>query len=183
MSENNLRAALTAAGLQPGDLADLVRVDERTARRWLAGGIPYARHRTKLARALDTTPEQLWPHLATPPNYTTAEAAPATDTITAYTNPESSDTPTTHELVAEALSQVDLIDGDNGTLVRESGLIDLLIAKARDGCHVRIIVSAPNRALAPLLTKAGIEIRLSESDEHPVMHHGDDHILAWLTLS
>jgi hypothetical protein len=179
---NNLRAALTAAGLQPGVLADLVAVDERTVRRWLAGGTPYARHRRKLARALDTTEHALWPELTTGPRGdATVVAPPVADTIIAHTKVHASDTPTTQTLIASALTRVDLID-TTGDLARQSELIDLLISKARDGCQVRILVSAPDRSLAPLLATPGIEICLSELDEQPVIHRADDHTLAWLTL-
>jgi hypothetical protein len=84
-------------------------------------------------------------------------------------------------VVANALARVDLID-DTGDLARQPGLIDLLIARASDGCQVRILVSVPDRSLSPLLTAPGIEIRLSDVDEQPVIHRADEHVLAWLTF-
>lgn len=37
MANDNLRAALAQAGLQPDDLAQIVEVDVKTVRRWLTG--------------------------------------------------------------------------------------------------------------------------------------------------
>ena len=62
MENEHLRTAITRAGLTLEEFADIVQVDVKTVRRWLAGRTPYPRHRTRVAGALDTTEHALWPN-------------------------------------------------------------------------------------------------------------------------
>jgi transcriptional regulator with XRE-family HTH domain len=55
VANDKLHAALKHAELTAEDLAEIVTVDIRTVRRWLAGQTPHGRQRGKVARALDAT--------------------------------------------------------------------------------------------------------------------------------
>jgi hypothetical protein len=44
MGNDNLRKALSQVALSADELADLIKVDPRTVRRWLTGQPPYPRH-------------------------------------------------------------------------------------------------------------------------------------------
>ena len=68
MGNDNLRNALSRAGISGEEFAELIDVDPRTVRRWLTGQPPYARHRAKIARALDLTEHELWPEVTPPAN-------------------------------------------------------------------------------------------------------------------
>jgi hypothetical protein len=185
VANDNLRQALQDAGLPPDELAGILHVDERTVRRWLGGGTPYARHRAKLARALDTTEHRLWPYLATstPADATLAPAA-AADTVAGYADAGAADTPSTEQLITDARERIDLLADTSRGLLEPPGLPELLLAKARDGCRVRILVCAlDHRSLTPLLNTPGLEIRLSDGQERPVTHRIDDDTLAWMTLT
>lgn len=63
---HNLRQALAAARLHPGDIAAHLAVDPKTVDRWLAGRTPYPRHRLALADLLHADEADLWPETATP---------------------------------------------------------------------------------------------------------------------
>jgi len=60
----NLRQALAAARLHPGDIAAHLAVDPKTVDRWLNGRTPYPRHRLALADLLNTDEAELWPDAA-----------------------------------------------------------------------------------------------------------------------
>ncbi len=178
MAHSNLRQALQTAGIQPDELADILQVDQRTVRRWLAGGTPYARHRAQISRALDTTEPALWPHLTIP--QTNHSKAAIADTVTAYPDPSESEAPTIEDLVAAAREQIDLTDDYRRLVVRAPALLELVLAKARGGCRIRILVSMPDPSLVPLIGEPGIQIRLSDGDERPITHRVDDGILTCL---
>ncbi len=72
LENEHLRAAITGAGLTLEEFADIVQVDVKTVRRWLAGRTPYPRHRTRVAGALDTTQRALWPGTVSAPTATGA---------------------------------------------------------------------------------------------------------------
>ena len=64
MANKQLRDAIQNTGIDIQELADQVRVDPKTIERWVAGRTPYPRYRARLAKALGTTQQQLWPELA-----------------------------------------------------------------------------------------------------------------------
>ncbi|MGH3263229.1 MAG: hypothetical protein ACRDNS_14670 [Trebonia sp.] len=185
MANENLRQALTDAGLAPDELAELVRVEDRTMRRWLAGTVPYARHRAQLARALDRPEHELWPELAD--STTAAEAAgPAAvpDTIHAYADPWAPGVPSLEALLAGASEQIDLLGYSSRGLLDHPGITDLLLAKAAARCRVRIMLTQPDRdILASLLAVPGIQVRRGDVDAAPDCERIDDQILAWLSFT
>src|SRR5579875_2955631 len=61
VSNERLKAAITHAGLDADSLAAQIGVDAKTIERWVSGRGPHRRNRLRLARALATTPDQLWP--------------------------------------------------------------------------------------------------------------------------
>ncbi len=174
MANDRLRQALHNAGLQPDRLAELVAVDERTVRRWLTGVTPYARHRGQIARALDTTEHDLWPEIPQPN---------VSDSLAAYADAGDPDTPTIEMLIGAATDRIDLLDTSLvEQLLESAGLIDLLLAKASQGCRVRILVSSPGLSLAPLLGNEQIEIRPIPSLVGSLIHRVDDQMLVSLSL-
>jgi DNA-binding transcriptional regulator YiaG len=47
LENEQLRTAITGVGLSLEEFADIVQVDVKTVRRWLAGRTPYSRHRIR----------------------------------------------------------------------------------------------------------------------------------------
>lgn len=181
MANDKLRAALQGAGLAPDDLAQIVRVDVRTVRRWLSGRTPYPRQRGKVARALDTTEHALWPGVATalPAR---ARAAQPTDLLAGY--PAASDlaAPDWKTLMRDATEQIELLGDTLIPILGTPGVPQLLATKATHGCDVRILVSDPGRHLAPLLDQHGIEIRVLEVPAQHTIHRFDEQLLLTLHL-
>ncbi|PZS10623.1 MAG: hypothetical protein DLM64_08180 [Solirubrobacterales bacterium] len=140
MGNENLRAALQHAGLQPDDLAQIIEVDVKTVRRWLSGMAPYPRHRGKVARALDATEDQLWPELATPPP-PSRHANAASDLLAAYPTTNDPTAPDWHALMREATERIDLLDETLIHVLDIEGVPDLLASKATQGCNVRILIA------------------------------------------
>lgn len=173
MANDRLRQALQDAGLRPEQLAELVAVDDRTVRRWLTGVTPYARHRGQIARVLDTTEHDLWPDIPQPA---------ISDSLAAYTDADDPNAPTTEALISSATDRIDLLDDALDELLESGELTDLLLAKASEGCQVRILVSAPSLSLEPLLAHQQIEIRLIPAAPNTVIRRVDEQMLVALSL-
>jgi hypothetical protein len=58
-----LARALHAAGISTVDVATRLSVDPKTVDRWIAGRMPYPRHRNALARLTGWSLQDLWPDL------------------------------------------------------------------------------------------------------------------------
>lgn len=185
MANESLRQALTDAGLQPDELAELVCVEDRTMRRWLAGTVPYGRHRAQIARALDRPEHELWPELAD--TTTSADAAgPAVvpDTIHAYDDAWAPGTPSLEALMTGASERIDLLGHSSRGLLDHPGITDLLLAKAGAGCQIRIVVTEPDRKILPsLLAVPGIQVRRGDVSAAPDCERIDDQILTWLSFT
>jgi transcriptional regulator with XRE-family HTH domain len=61
MPNERLRAALLERGLTPSALGQELGVDQKTVQRWIAGRLPYRRHRYALASRLLVDETYLWP--------------------------------------------------------------------------------------------------------------------------
>jgi transcriptional regulator with XRE-family HTH domain len=179
MANDDLRAALQAAGLQADDLAEIVQVDVRTVRRWLSGRPPYPRQRGKVARALDTTELDLWPELATAPP-TRHPAAQPTDLIAGYTTASDLDAPDWKALMRDSSDQIELLGDTLIPILDTPGVPKLLAAKATRGCEIRILVFQPGPHLAPFLDHPGIDIRVLEAPVHQTIHRYDEQLLVIL---
>jgi hypothetical protein len=182
VANENLRVALERAGLAADDLAQIVQVDVRTVRRWLSGGTPYPRQRGKVARALDTTEQHLWPHIpATPAPDRAAPPRPA-DVLTGYPSADDLAVPDWKTLMRDATDRIELL-GDTLTGILDTpGVPDLLAAKATNGCHVRILLTHPGPQLAGVADRPGIEIRILHAPAHHALHRFDDQLLLTLHL-
>ena len=185
MANDNLRTALENAGLSPEELAEIVEVDIRTVRRWLAGKPPYRRHRGKIARALDTSEQHLWPDLAREP---ANDGATPTNTITneivaAYPRADDLNAPTTETLIHTATQQIDLLDNTLKRLLDRPGVPGLLISKANHGCRIRILLARPCAYLTPLLNHDRIQIRATRASATHQIHRVDDDMLITLRLT
>ncbi len=101
LGNERLRAAIRQAGLEPEQLAELVEVDIKTVGRWLSGGNPYTKHRTKVARALGREEHELWPELAAAPAERDHEDTRG-EIQGAWAHPDDPDIPDWRELLEEA---------------------------------------------------------------------------------
>jgi hypothetical protein len=171
MANENLRLACARAGLQPDELADIVGVDVKTVRRWLGGQIPYPRHRDTVARALDTSQLALWPEAAV----STPTPAVPSDLIAAYPTGDDSAAPVWQTLLQSATERIDLLDETLAHVLDVPDVIDALVAKAAEGCVVRVMAAATGtdrvdpydgigRQFAPGRTEDDVELLDDEAE-------------------
>ena len=165
MPINNLRTALTTAGLTADEFADIVRVDPKTVGRWLAGhSTPYPRHRITISRALDLPEHQLWPELTDPAAAPqTASGSADTDSfsemIRTWAFLDDSDAPNPIALLHECEGPVDVLDNTRG-IELGAPLIDALTQHADKGHEVRVLTAYPHRRQTPLVQHENIELRV-----------------------
>jgi hypothetical protein len=181
VANDTLRAALDQANLGPDDLAQIVQVDVRTVRRWLSGGTPYPRQRGKVARALDTTEQHLWPHIPVAPAPNNTPPPPA-DVLTGYTSADDLAAPDWKTLMRDATERIDLLGDTLLGILETRGVPDLLASKATNGCAIRILLSHPGPHLAPLADRPGIEIRILNDPARHDIHRFDEQLLLTLHL-
>jgi transcriptional regulator with XRE-family HTH domain len=181
LDNEHLRTAITRAGLTIEEFADAVQVDVKTVRRWLAGRIPYPRHQTRVARALDTTEHALWPGEVPAPTATGADQ-PAThttgDAIVGYAYATDLAAPKVDELLRAAAERIQIVVPYLGF---ESGLVELFRTGAPNGCGVRLIIEDPDERVEPLLGIDAIEVRASPADVDHILFRADDEMLLVLS--
>ncbi|MDQ2759867.1 MAG: helix-turn-helix domain-containing protein [Actinomycetota bacterium] len=136
MTNERLRAALAQAGIEIDDLADAVQVDAKTVRRWLSGGTPYSRHRTRVAKALGVEEHELWPD-AQPPTPGTSRL----ELIGAFAHANDVLAPDWRALLKDASERIELLDLTLLEIVSQPGVTDLLAQKAARGCRIRLLIS------------------------------------------
>ena len=177
MENEQLRTAITGSGLSLDEFADIVQVDVKTVRRWLAGRTPYPRHRTSVAGALDTTEHALWP--AAVPGPATPDALEPTthepgDVVASYAYSSDPAAPKPAELLGAAVERIEMIVPN---LASPPEVVALLRARAADGCRISIIIEEPDARIEPLLDIDAIEVRASPAGEDHTLYRADDEIL------
>jgi transcriptional regulator with XRE-family HTH domain len=177
LENEQLRAAITGAGLSLDEFADIVQVDVKTVRRWLAGRTPYPRHRTRVAGALDTTEHALWPD-AVPAPATSDAPEPTThepsDLVAGYAFSSDPVAPKPAALLGAAAERIEILIPN---LASQTELVTLLRARAADGCRINIIIEEPDARIEPLLDIDAIEVRASPAGASHNLHRADDQIL------
>jgi transcriptional regulator with XRE-family HTH domain len=155
MSNERLRAAIVAAGLNDVELADRVGVDPKTVQRWVSQErVPHRRTAIHVARELDIDVETLWP--------ADVRTTQVPDELVAL-YPHRSAVPKTlwFDVLEHAEHEVGLMAYASLFLPEENPeAIGLLRAKARDGVRVRIALGDPDSPEARL---RGEEERLYEA--------------------
>ncbi|MGH2929848.1 MAG: hypothetical protein ACRDL8_16725 [Solirubrobacteraceae bacterium] len=171
-SNEQLKQALRAAGLEIDELASKVAVDVKTAQRWLTGRTPYPRYRRRVADALGVSEQALWPS-ETPGHDRAADgSAEAGELLTA------SQAPDWRDLLADARERVELLDLTLGDVVTD-GDGQLLADAAARGCRVRVLISDPDSVhLAIAEQDAGRRVDLST---RPASVHELDRVVELLS--
>jgi lambda repressor-like predicted transcriptional regulator len=181
LDNEHLRTAITRAGLTIEEFADTVQVDVKTVRRWLTGRIPYPRHQTRVARALDTTEQALWPGDVPAPTATGA-GEPAThttsDAIVGYPYATDLAAPNVDELLRAATERIQIVIPYIGF---DSGLVEMFRTGAPNGCRVSLMIGDPDERVEPLLGIDAIEVRASPAGVDHILFRADDEMLLVLT--
>lgn len=143
MSNERLKAALTHAGVTVEELAEQVGVDAKTIERWISGRVPHRRNRLRLARALATTPDQLWPDHDPAPEPPAPPAEVSQDELVAtYLGRRDPVLPDALELIGQATRQVDLLGLSLAALINAE-TVRRLAARAAAGVQIRVLLADP----------------------------------------
>lgn len=191
MANENLKRALTEAGMPPGQFADIVGVDPKTVERWITGRTPRPRHRHDVARALELSQQQLWPETVarssgngSPPVTGTPSAGlePVGEVVGAWGRFTDPGVPDLGQLVAAARQRIDVCH-EGRLFALPAAVIDAIRDRAEAGCQVQILTYWPTRELAALVGVRGIELWLSNPSKDTCLIRCDDDMLVLLAFA
>lgn len=138
MANERLRAAVRAAGLTIYEVAAKVRVNEKTAERWITvERVPHRTTRRKVAELLGTSEVQLWPSLAEDPHTT-----PNQDVELVHLYPSRSAVPFDlwNELIHGVQERMEVLVFSGQFLVEQHNILPVIRRKAEDGAVFRFAV-------------------------------------------
>ncbi|MEU4821837.1 DUF5919 domain-containing protein [Actinomadura sp. NPDC023710] len=194
-----LRRALADAHLTEADVAARLRVDPKTVQRWVAGRVPYPRHRTRVASLVGRDEADLWPHLAMA---NVRADPPAIDVLATYPHRWAVPRPVWHQLFRAARDEIGVLAYAGLFLAEDAGILRALAERARGGVRVRILLGEPDgtcvaergsdegvgESMAAKIRNAlfhyralgevdGVEIRLHDTVLYNSIYRADDDLL------
>ncbi len=192
-----LGRALHSVGMDAADVAARLAVDPKTVQRWLAGRVPYPRHRAALVELTGWTARDLWPTLAHP-----VDPAYGDEVRIAYPHRSAVPADAWRGLFERAEEEIDVLAYSALFLAEDAATQRLLRDKARAGVDVRIALGDPDGSrisqrgadegietvmparihnalhlFQPLAAEPGIDLRLHDTVLYTSIYRGDDEIL------
>jgi transcriptional regulator with XRE-family HTH domain len=193
-----LARAVSGAGLSISEVADRVGVDPKTVGRWLAGRVPYPRHRAALAALTGRSARDLWPGL----ERGAVPASAAHEVRVAYPHRSVVPADAWCRLFAGAEREIGVVACSGLFLAEDPAVLDLFREKARAGVRIRIALGDPagkhisqrggeegideiailrvRSALAlfaPLRVESGVQLRLHDTILYNSIYRADDELL------
>lgn len=194
-----LRRALADAHLAEADVAARVGVDPKTVHRWLAGRVPYARHRDRIASLVGRDEADLWPQLAVS---TARTDPPVIEVLATYPHRWAVPRPVWQQLFQNARDEIGILAYAGLFLAEDMGILRALAERARSGARVRILLGDPDgtcvaargsdegvgESMAAKIRNAlvhyralsevdGVEIRLHDTVLYNSIYRADDDLL------
>ncbi len=192
-----LTRALRSSGLDVADVAARLAVDPKTVQRWLAGRVPYPRHRQALAEMTGWPAHDLWPDVVR-----RGEPEPAPDEVRLIYPHRSAVPPDAwRRHFAHARWEVGVLAYSGLFLAEDAVLQRLLATKANAGVRVRVLLGDPDgtqvgqrgddegidgamtarirNALVlcrSLATAPGVELRLHDTVLYNSIYRADDDV-------
>ena len=157
MSNENLKHALTAAGLTVERFAEIIEVDPKTVQRWVAGAtVPYQRNQATRRPSARLQAQDLWPEPDSEFRADQVAAVGVGDVTGSWGASTDPGAPAVRSFITDATT-IDLLDID-GSITSRDGLVQTLIDRARAGAQVRVLTCSVGDQLRPLVGIPGIEI-------------------------
>lgn len=142
MANDRLRDALMRQGITPDDLAVKLRVDPKTAERWITKGrTPYPKTRHAIAAMVSESERYLWPDALTPER---AEDVDRLELVTMYPHRNAVPADLWQRLLANATHEVGVLVYVGMFLTEQPGLINTLRSKGKAGARVRLLFGNPD---------------------------------------
>jgi DNA-binding transcriptional regulator YdaS (Cro superfamily) len=135
-----LARALRGAGINAVDVAARLGVDPKTVQRWMAGRMPYPRHRNALATLTGWSPRDLWPDLPRP----VEPAAQADEVRIVYPHRSAVPADAWLRLFVQAKQEISILAYSALFLAEDMAVSTLLREKAKAEVRVRIALGEPN---------------------------------------
>jgi len=199
MPNERLRATLLQRGITPAALGDQLGVDHKTVERWIAGRLPYRRHRHAVASRLGVDEAYLWPGALSREQVT---AASESEVLAIY--PHRSDVPRDAwaQLFKSAEHDIGVLVYSGLFLAEDAAAKKILADRAGAGVRVRILLGDPDSpqvaergategvgdAMAAKIRNAlvlyrvlrgtgGVEFRFHQTILYNSIYRGDDQLL------
>ncbi|PKW14147.1 helix-turn-helix domain-containing protein [Saccharopolyspora spinosa] len=138
MANERLRAAIRAAGLTLGEVAQHTGVDEKTAEQWITRErVPHRRTRQKVADLVKTAEVQLWPSLA---NDLYTRPNEETELVHLYQSRSSVPYALWNELIAGVQERMEVLVFSGQFLVEQHDILPIIKRKAEEGAVFRFAV-------------------------------------------
>ena len=141
MPNERLRAALLERGLTPSELGEELGVDQKTVQRWIAGRVPYRRHRYAVASRLFVDETYLWPDALSRDQ---VAAMSEGEVLAIY--PHRNDVPrdSWERLFASAEREIGVLVYAGLFLAEDAVLQGILAEKAQSGVRLRMLLGDPD---------------------------------------
>lgn len=136
-----LRRALADAHLTEADVAARLRVDPKTVQRWVAGRVPYPRHRRPLCDLLNRTADDLWPQISAPRPPT---EQPGAQILATYPHRWAVPRTVWQHHFARAHREIGVLAYAGLFLAEDQGVMRTIADGAREGVTVRILLGNPD---------------------------------------
>ena len=192
-----LARALRSVGMDSTDVAARLGVDPKTVQRWLAGRLPYPRHRSALVDLTGWMARDLWPSVAV------SEPAERDDEIrVTYSHRSSVTLDAWRRLFSRAEREIGVLAYSALWLAEDAEIQITLRAKAQSGVRVRVALGDPDgrqvgqrgederidgvmaarirNALVlfePLRKEPGVEFRLHDTVLYNSIYRADNELL------
>jgi hypothetical protein len=150
MANERLRAAIFASRFDIDDLAHQLGVDRKTVERWIAGRLPYKRHRYTLASLLGADPAYLWPI----DSAVEASDLALAEVLAIYPVRSTVSNDTWLRLFEHAHETIDVLVYAGFWLSEDPGIRRVLARKAKSGVRLRVLLGDPD---SPEVRQRGLD--------------------------
>jgi hypothetical protein len=135
------------------------QVDAKTVQRWIGGRTPHARHRTRVAEALQVPERQLWPDQADSPGPKDDRG----ELVAIYASAGDVRAPDWRVMLYDARDRIALLGATLADMITAPGVIDVLKTKADAGCQINILIAHPKSIWVTTLAE---QLGQDHPDEH-----------------
>lgn len=140
MRNERLRSAMLEKGMSPAQLAEAIGVDPKSVERWIAGRLPYRRHRYDVATLLNVNEAYLWPDALSGSQIANASES---EIISVYPHRWTVPSDMWRAFFQGAEQEIGILVYSGLFVVEDAGILRTFRRKAEEGAKVRILLGDP----------------------------------------